>query len=33
MKAVGYTTPGAIDRDDALIDIELPRETEGKRTT
>ena len=25
MKAVGYTTPGTIERDDALIDIELPR--------
>ncbi|MEM7248831.1 MAG: zinc-binding alcohol dehydrogenase family protein [Acidobacteriota bacterium] len=25
MKAVGYTTPGSIDRDDALLDIELER--------
>ncbi|AJY45842.1 zinc-binding alcohol dehydrogenase family protein [Martelella endophytica] len=25
MKAIGYKKPGAIDRDDALIDIELPR--------
>ena len=25
MKAIGYTQPGSIDRDDALIDIELPR--------
>ncbi len=25
MKAVGYTSPGPIDRDDALIDIELDR--------
>ncbi|WP_159997134.1 zinc-binding alcohol dehydrogenase family protein [Roseomonas sp. 18066] len=25
MKAIGYQAPGAIDRDDALVDIELPR--------
>ena len=25
MKAVGYKTPGAIDRADALEDIDLPR--------
>ncbi|AQZ54511.1 zinc-binding alcohol dehydrogenase family protein [Martelella mediterranea] len=25
MKAIGYEKPGAIDREDALIDIELPR--------
>lgn len=25
MKAIGYKTPGAIDRADALVDIELPR--------
>lgn len=25
MKAVGYKTPGAIDRKDALMDVELPR--------
>ncbi len=25
MKAIGYTQPGSIDRNDALIDIELPR--------
>jgi NADPH2:quinone reductase len=25
MKAIGYQTPGAIDRDEALVDIELPR--------
>jgi len=25
MKAIGYTQPGSIERDDALIDIELPR--------
>ena len=25
MKAVGYKTPGAIEREDALQDIELPR--------
>lgn len=27
MKAIGYTTPGAIDRDDVLIDIEIDRPT------
>ncbi|PZQ97013.1 MAG: zinc-binding alcohol dehydrogenase family protein [Cereibacter sphaeroides] len=25
MKAIGYQTPGAIDRSDALVDIDLPR--------
>ena len=25
MKAIGYKTAGAVDRDDALVDIELPR--------
>jgi NADPH2:quinone reductase len=30
MKAVGYTTPGLIDREDALIDVELPEPAPGK---
>lgn len=29
MKAVGYAAPGAIDRDDALIDIDVPVPTPG----
>lgn len=29
MKAVGYYTPGDLDRDDALIDLELPRPEVG----
>ena len=29
MKAVGYYTPGDLDRDDALIDLELPRSEVG----
>ena len=31
MKAIGYTNPGAIDRDDALLDIELPDPVAGPR--
>ncbi|KQY89801.1 zinc-binding alcohol dehydrogenase family protein [Brevundimonas sp. Root1423] len=31
MKAVGYRTPGPIDNDDALVDIELPRPTPAGR--
>lgn len=31
MKAIGYFTPGAIDRDDALRDIELPDPVAGPR--
>jgi zinc-binding alcohol dehydrogenase family protein len=31
MKAIGYTHPGAIDRADALIDIELPDPVPGPR--
>ncbi len=31
MKAIGYKTAGAIDRDDALQDIELPRPTPAGR--
>ncbi|KQT57381.1 MULTISPECIES: zinc-binding alcohol dehydrogenase family protein [unclassified Aureimonas] len=31
MKAIGYKTPGAIDRADALEDIELPRPSAGGR--
>ncbi len=31
MKAIGYKQPGSIDRDDALIDIELPRPVPGGR--
>lgn len=31
MKAIGYTQPGSIERDDALIDIELPRPVPGGR--
>lgn len=27
MKAIGYKTPGSIDRPDALVDIEVPRPT------
>lgn len=29
MKAIGYFTAGTIDRDDALVDIELPQPTPG----
>lgn len=31
MKAIGYKAAGAIERDDALLDIELPRPTPGGR--
>lgn len=31
MHAIGYHTPGSIDREDALIDIELPRPTPAGR--
>lgn len=31
MRAVGYRTPGSIEADDALVDIELPRPTPGGR--
>lgn len=31
MKAIAYYTAGAIDRDDALLDVELPRPTPGDR--
>lgn len=31
MKAIAYHAPGAIDRDDALVDIELPEPTPGPR--
>jgi zinc-binding alcohol dehydrogenase family protein len=31
MKAIGYTQPGAIDRDEALLDIELPDPVPGAR--
>lgn len=31
MKAIGYREPGAIDRDDALLDIELPDPVPGAR--
>lgn len=31
MKAIGYHTPGAIERDDALLDIELPDPVPGPR--
>ena len=27
MKAIGYATPGTLDRDDALVDIEIDRPT------
>jgi NADPH:quinone reductase-like Zn-dependent oxidoreductase len=29
MKAVGYTTPGALDRVDALLDLDLPVPSPG----
>jgi len=31
MKAIGYHTPGAIERDDVLLDIELPDPVPGPR--
>lgn len=31
MKAIGYFTPGAIDREDALVDLDLPAPVAGAR--
>lgn len=31
MKAVGYCTPGSIDRPDSLVDLDLPAPTAGPR--
>ena len=31
MKAIAYTQPGAIDRDDALLDVDLPEPVPGPR--